>query len=171
MNADLLDGINSTSLQRRVTGTCAPGNAVRAIAANGAVTCDDEQVEVQQTFTAINSTPGSPELGFGTAGCPAGYAVVGGGYFAGTGTSPAPAIAEYASAVSKYDPVTGQRTDAYYVKLRNPDGTPYAGGGTVLAQCVYGFSYDQPTSSGAQVPAAVLHYRPQRSSHVVRHGQ
>ena len=38
LNADLLDGVDSVSLQRRVSGTCA-GGAISAVAASGAVTC------------------------------------------------------------------------------------------------------------------------------------
>lgn len=39
LNADLLDGLSSGDLQRRVAGTCAAGQAVRAVAAGGGVTC------------------------------------------------------------------------------------------------------------------------------------
>lgn len=39
LNADLLDGLDSTSLQRRVTGVCASGSAMTGVAANGTVTC------------------------------------------------------------------------------------------------------------------------------------
>ncbi|HWL37101.1 MAG TPA: hypothetical protein VNQ77_13005 [Frankiaceae bacterium] len=38
LNADRIDGLDSASLQRRVTGTC-PGGAVSAVASNGTVTC------------------------------------------------------------------------------------------------------------------------------------
>ncbi|HUR02514.1 MAG TPA: hypothetical protein VM347_08240 [Nonomuraea sp.] len=162
LNADLLDGVDSAALQRRVSGTCAAGHAVRAIAANGTVTCDDEKSTVQQVFADIDSTPASATLGFGSADCPAGYAAVGGGYFAGTGTNPASALTEYASALSSYDPVAGQRSDSYVVQLRNLDGTPYTGGGTVIAQCVYGFSFDQPTAlTPARVRAAALRHHAQ----------
>ena len=40
LNAETLDGIDAVSLQLRVSGTCAAGNAIRAINANGAVTCE-----------------------------------------------------------------------------------------------------------------------------------
>jgi len=39
LNADELDGVDSAVLQRRVTGTCALGAAVRNVAADGGVTC------------------------------------------------------------------------------------------------------------------------------------
>jgi hypothetical protein len=41
LNADRLDGLDSTSLQRRVTGTCSTGAAISAIASTGTVTCQN----------------------------------------------------------------------------------------------------------------------------------
>lgn len=38
LNSDLVDGLDSSQLQRRVTGTCA-GGAVQSVSATGAVTC------------------------------------------------------------------------------------------------------------------------------------
>jgi|1186.fasta_scaffold00146_6 hypothetical protein len=39
LNADKLDGLDSTQLQRRVTGTCTANSAVQGVAAGGAVSC------------------------------------------------------------------------------------------------------------------------------------
>jgi hypothetical protein len=39
LNADLVDGVHASALQRRVTGTCAAGSAVTAITAGGTVSC------------------------------------------------------------------------------------------------------------------------------------
>lgn len=58
LNADRLDGLDSASLQRRVTGTCA-GGAVSAVGATGAVTCAalPKKFSVEAPW---GSTPGTP---------------------------------------------------------------------------------------------------------------
>jgi hypothetical protein len=40
LNADLLDGVDSSGLQSRITGTCAAGSAIRVVNAEGKVTCE-----------------------------------------------------------------------------------------------------------------------------------
>jgi hypothetical protein len=154
LNADLLDGVDSSSLQRRVTASCPAGYAVRAIAASGAVVCDDEQAQVLQETADLDAT------GTAAATCPAGYAVTGGGFSAGDGSStPPPSLTQDSVAFSFDDPATGVRNDVYFVTLTNVDGSPYTAGGVVSAQCVYGFSSDdlQPAlSSAARSKALVL---------------
>ncbi len=144
LNADLLDGVDSAALQRRLITNCAQGSAVRAIAQNGTVACEVTKAKVIQTVESIDATPGSEDLGFGYAGCWPGYAVVGGGYVTGTGPNPPSALAEYATPLSFTDPETHERVDGYVVQLRNLDGTPYVGGGDVYAECVLGSSIDEP---------------------------
>lgn len=39
LNADLLDGLDSTALQKRVTGSCISGSAIASIAADGSAAC------------------------------------------------------------------------------------------------------------------------------------
>src|ERR1700733_11540666 len=39
LNADLLDGLDSSKLQLRVGGTCGAGSAVSAVNGNGSVSC------------------------------------------------------------------------------------------------------------------------------------
>jgi hypothetical protein len=39
LNADLLDGVDSTALQKRVTGTCAAGSSIRVVNVSGTVLC------------------------------------------------------------------------------------------------------------------------------------
>jgi hypothetical protein len=40
LNADRLDGLDSSALQKRVTGSCSGANAIKAITASGSVNCE-----------------------------------------------------------------------------------------------------------------------------------
>ena len=148
LNADLLDGLDSTRLQRRVTGTCAPGSAVATISATGAVTCDDEQALITYESGTIDGT-GTTDPGFGVAVCGNGFAVVGGGFAAGTTDPPPPALASVSTPLTYTDPDTGATAELYVVQLTNVDGSPYTAGGTVTARCAYGVAAD-----GTQLGAA-----------------
>jgi hypothetical protein len=143
LNADLLDGYDSFALQRRLISTCPFGKPIRAIAQNGTVACDEGKTDIMQIQEPINATPGSADLGVGYAGCPSDHAVIGGGYVTGTGPNPPLAIAEIATPMSSND-ASGHRVDGYIVRLRGLDGSAYTGGGTVIAECVFGVSHDEP---------------------------
>jgi hypothetical protein len=70
LNADKLDGLDSTQLQRRVTGTCAADSAVQSVAAGGPVSCAAfPHASVTTIGTAIGPFPASDDLGsFTTTG-------------------------------------------------------------------------------------------------------
>jgi hypothetical protein len=44
LNADLLDGLTSSTFQRRVTGACTVGSAIGSVGADGSVTCNKNSV-------------------------------------------------------------------------------------------------------------------------------
>jgi hypothetical protein len=51
LDADLLDGLDSTEVQRRVTGTCGHGTAISSIGATGTVTCSPSaQVPIHEVI-------------------------------------------------------------------------------------------------------------------------
>ena len=65
LNADLIDGVDSADLQRRVGGSCPDGTSVQAIAVEGTVTCEDTVVGA--SFAADAAHAGTADLfaGFG----------------------------------------------------------------------------------------------------------
>jgi hypothetical protein len=91
LNADRLDGLDSTQLQRRL-GVCADGTAVTNAAATGAVTCG--QLPRTQVWTLAASAPitGVAHLDAYTASYPAGSYLVTGNFatsaLTGTGAIP-----------------------------------------------------------------------------------
>ncbi len=54
-DSDLLDGVNSSAFQLRVTGSCSVGQAVRAINANGTVVCETIESKPIYSITSVDS--------------------------------------------------------------------------------------------------------------------
>lgn len=163
LNADLLDGLDSAALQRRVSTSCPDTQAIRGINANGTVTCDPGLTGVRVAGGTIDTS--GDYAGVGGARCPVGYAVVGGGfdtddYDPSTHTQP--------SLVTTAIPITTSNGEAYVVALVNPaDGSPFLGGGWVYATCVPGASsnytpaarYNAVTSAGSAEDRRATYFR------------
>jgi hypothetical protein len=66
LNADQLDGLDSAALQKRVTGTCAVGTAVRVVNADGSVSCQSTGTGGGGGFTALTLLNGWTNAPFST---------------------------------------------------------------------------------------------------------
>jgi len=73
LNADLLDGVDSSALQRRVSGTCNTGSAIVAVSGTGSVTCH----LISSTNMVVTASVGNID---GNATCPSGWLLTGGGF-------------------------------------------------------------------------------------------
>ena len=153
LNADRLDGYDQASFQRRVTGTCASGRYVRAVGATGAVTCETVSTKVMQVYDTIDTS--GEFTGQGVAFCPDGYAVVGGGYDLtdDAGTPLGVGVAAWAFPLAQDD--GSGPLNAYVLKLLTTVGEPYTGGGAVIARCVLGTGFDEPTPAFSRTSSAV----------------
>lgn len=73
-DANLLDGLNSTAFQRRVTGTCAAGSMVTAVNVDGTVACATDAIDGGNaaTLDGQDSTLFQTRV---TGACPAGQSI------------------------------------------------------------------------------------------------
>lgn len=64
LNADRIDNLDGSHLQRRVSGACASGSAIRSIGASGSVTCEADDIDGGNAATL----GGIPASGFYASG-------------------------------------------------------------------------------------------------------
>ena len=115
LNADELDGEDSEAFQQRVSGDCAPGSSIQAIAQDGTVACQDADHQIVQASTAFDND------GFKvrSVSCPVGSKVLGGG-------------ARYSTSATL---VTAGNTDDIAITVSAPQGDS---GWTVIADRIGG---------------------------------
>jgi hypothetical protein len=78
LNADLIDGIDGSALQRRITGYCSPGTSVSTVSAAGGLVCAREPFSViwQIAVTAAGDVGAAHDGASAVRNAPGDYSVV-----------------------------------------------------------------------------------------------
>ncbi|MCU1672338.1 MAG: hypothetical protein JWN77_451 [Frankiales bacterium] len=127
LNADKLDGLDSSLLQRRVTGTCPAGKAVTGVSATGDVTCastTDRPLFVR--FVELAS-------GAAEAACPTGLIPVAGGVL--------PNLTSGLAAVVYTGPYTRDGVAGWLGGAAPMNASAYDGTGRVFVSCAATVDY------------------------------
>ena len=123
LNADQVDGLDSTLLQRRVRGGCAPGSALVTVQASGAPVCQGTAYDFADADLTTDASGVAAILCPGTGGVS-----TSGGFTLPEGT------AAFANGQTLFGDETGEGFNARFVRV---DGTPYVGPVELTVQCEY----------------------------------
>lgn len=123
LNVDMLDGLDSTLFQRRVTGGCQGGAALVTVGALGQPVCQGTAYDFADAELTTDTT------GVAAIQCPGtGGVSTSGGY-----TLP-PGTAAFANGSTLFGDADGE---GYNVRIAKVDGTPYVGPIELTVQCEY----------------------------------